>query len=316
MPDFSDILSQIEKSINKFNRRIPATQKDMLAGIEDELRGLDLQDGKIKATVRNLSKIASIKNRMRKIILTDDYKAEVKQFARVFEEIETLQNQYWKQVETTYKPKAILKEIKNITIEDTVGKLMDQGIDANLVDPISDILRTNITAGGSYRSLSDQLREMMTETETPGALQKYAKQITTDSVNQYNAQYTQTVSSDLGFEWYKYSNTDIETTRPFCDALTDRPWFHVSEIPALLKAQGLTYVNRKGQRVPVPIYRKTGLPHGMIPGTDASNFLIRRGGYQCGHQCRPVSEGLVPIEERNRVYATVEYQRWKNINKP
>lgn len=314
MPSFTDILEQVEKSINRFNRRIPSTQKEMLAAIEEDLRALELKDGSIKATVKNLSLIARIKNRITKIIVTDDYKAEVKHFAEAFNDITKLQNQYWKAVESTFKPRPLLRKIKNMAVEDTVAKLTEAGIGVNIGDKITDILRTSITGGGSYKSLTGQLREYLTTTNTPGGLEKYAKQITTDSLNQYNAQYTQVVSSDLGFEWYKYDNTDIETTRPFCDAMTDIKYFHVSEIPALLRAEGLTYVNKKGVRVQVPIYPRTGLPHGMIPGTNASNFLVRRGGYKCGHQCRPVSEELVPEDIKVRVKATPAYIRWKILS--
>lgn len=312
MAQFDDILKEIEKSIDRFNRRIPATQKDVLAAIEEDLRGLDLESGKIKATVKNLSLIARIKNRLTKIILTSDYKGDVKQFAESFNQITKLQNEYWKGADQKFKPKALLREIKNITVEDTVRKLMESGINANLVDPVSDILRTATTGGGSYRALTDQLRESLTDTDTPGLLSKYAKTTTVDSLNTYSAQYSQVVSSDLGFQWYKYSNSDIETTRPFCDAMTDQPYFHVSEIPALLRAEGLTYVNKEGQRVSVPIYQRTGLPHGMKAGTDASNFLINRGGWNCGHQCRPVSEGLVPADIVERVKSSPGYLRWKS----
>lgn len=311
MSQYKDILRSIEKAIDKFNRRIPSTQKDMLAAIEDDLRGLELSDGRIKATVKNLSLIARITKRMEKVIVSDDYKAEVKQFARAFNEVTVLQNEYWQTVEKTFKPKAILGELKKLTIADTVAKLSEGGIAVNIGDKVADILRSNITSGGSYRDLTDQLREMLTDTETPGALTKYAKQITTDSLNQYNAQYTQTTSSGLGFEWFMYTGSDITTTRPFCDAMTDQPYFHISEVPRILRAEGLTYINKKGKRVPVPIYEKTQLPHGMIPGTNADNFFVRRGGYQCGHQINPISEGLVPGDVIQRVKATAEYRRWK-----
>jgi hypothetical protein len=310
MPQFDDILKKIEQSVNRFNRRIPAAQKGMLQAIEEDLRGLDVSNGNVKATVKNLSLIARIKNRMTSILLTDEYKDEVKEFAKSFNEVTALQNQYWKSVESTFKPRPLLEAIKKDAITDTVNKLTEAGIGVNIGDKVSDILRTNITTGGSYSSLTDELRQYLTTTNTPGGLEKYAKQITTDALNQYNATYTQTVSSDLNFEWFKYSNTDIETSRPFCDAMTDQPYFHISEIPAKLRAEGLTYVNKKGDRVPVPIYAKTGLPHGMIPGTDASNFQIRRGGYNCGHQVRPISAGLVPADVKSRVMATPAYIRW------
>jgi hypothetical protein len=315
MPQFDDILQLIEKSINRFNRRIPSTQKDMLSAIEEDLRDLDLNSGKIKATVKNLSIIARIKNRLTKIILTDDYKAEVKHFAEAFNDVTNLQNQYWKQVESTFKPFPLLREIKNITIEDTVNKLLDSGINANIADPIADILRTNITTGGSYSALTDQLRTMLTDTQTPGFLSKYAKSLTIDSLNQYNRNYTNTVSSDLNFSWYRYANSLIDSSRPFCQSMVEeRKYFHVSEIPALLRAENMFYTDNKGVRKAVPIYQKTGLPNGMYPNTNASNFMIYLGGFSCGHSAQPVSESLVPADIISRVQATPAFIRWKNLN--
>lgn len=315
MAEFKDILTKIDESISKMNKRIPSIQKDIYDSLQDDLRKLELQGDKIKATVKNLSLINSIKNKLNRIILTDEYKAEVKEFAKSFIEITGLQNNYWRGIESAFKPKPLLQAIKEQAITDTVSKLTEAGIGANIADPIADILRTNITTGGSYKELTKQLRENLVNTQTPGTLEKYVGQITTDAVNQYSNQYTQIVSNDLGYEWFKYDNTDILTTRPFCDAMTDRPYFHISEVPSLLRAEGLTYVNKKtGKREPVMIYEKTGLPSGMIPGTDASNFFIRRGGYRCGHSIRPVNERQVPQSDKDRVYATASYKNWKSAN--
>lgn len=310
MTRYEDILKAVEAAVTRFNKRIPAAQKSMLDAIEEDLRGLELNGSSIKATVKNMNLITRIKNRMTRILLSDQYENDVKEFTSAFNDVTRLQNEYWKSVEPTFKPRPLLREIKKAAVNDTVAKLTEAGIGVNIGDKVADILRTSITGGGSYASLADQLRQHLTSTNTPGALEKYAKQITTDALNQYNAQYTQTVSSDLGYEWFKYDNTDIETTRPFCDAMTDIKYFHISQVPALLRAEGLTYVNKKGDRVPVPIYRTTGLPHGMIAGTDASNFFVRRGGYNCGHQIRPVLGAIVPDDIKAKVMATPEYIRW------
>lgn len=311
MPQFNSTLKKIEQAIQKFNRNIPSIQKAVLDNIIDELRRLDLRDGRIKPTVQNLKVIASIKNKMQRLILTEDYVKEVKDFVKAFNEVTKLQNDYWRSVEKSFQPKPLLKEIKRQAIETTVQKLTEAGIGVNISDRLTDILRTNVTTGGSYRSLESQLRESLTNTQkSDGSILKYTKQITTDSINQYNRQYTQIVSNDLGFEWYSYQGSDIATTRPFCDAMTDFRYFHVTEIPRLLKAEDLYYM-KDGQRTKVPIYDKTGLPHGMIDGTNPGNFFIRAGGYNCGHQIRPVSESLVPEDIKQKVFATAAYKRWK-----
>lgn len=314
MPQYNEILKEIEKAVNAFNKKILATQRAMYDDISEQLRRLDTTaDAKIKPTVNNLKIVQSIKNNLSRLIVSDDYIKDVKEFVKSFNTITKLQNEYWGAIEKDFKPKPLLKQIRIQSITDTVNQLTESGIGANITDKLTNLLRTNVTTGGSYAQLTGQLREQLLNTETDGLLVKYARQITTDSVNQYNAQYTAAVSNDLGFEWYAYQGSDITTTRPFCNAMTDFRYFHVSEIPRLLKAEGLTYEDKSGKRVPVPINPKTGLPGGMIPGTNPSNFLVNRGGYQCGHQIRPVPERNVPGEIKDRVFATVEYKRWKGL---
>lgn len=317
MATFNDILKEIETAIDRFNKGIPSSQKAMYDEITDQLRKLDVKDGRIKTTVGNLRIVNSIKNKLTKLILTDDYLENVKDFAKSFNEISKLQNDYWKQAESSFKPGPLLKEIRTQAIEDTVSKLTEAGIGANISEQITDILRTNITSGGSYKSLEGQLRELLIDTDkSQGILTKYAKQITTDSINQYSRQYSQTVSSGLGFEWYAYQGSEIQTSRPFCQSMVEgRRYFHVSEIPALLKATDMYYKdNKDGKEKKVQVNQRTGLPNGFYENTTVENFLTYLGGYQCGHQARPVSERLVPIDVKDRVYNTPAYQKWKSEN--
>lgn len=316
MATFNDILTRINGAIAQFNKKVPGLEKVMLDGIEEELKRLDLLDGKVKPTVANIKIIASVKAKLMNIILNPDYVSEVKKYVQAFRDVSTLQNEYWRTVEKKFKPSSILKQVRIQAIDDTVSKLTEAGIGVNVSDQIAGILNTNITTGGSYKDLRNQLVTATTTTkEGEGVLSRYVKQITTDSIHQYNANYTQIVSSDLGYEWYAYQGSDIKTTRPFCDAMTDIRYFHISEIPSLLKAEGLYYTDKKTkEKKPVPIYQKTGLPNGMIPGTDPSNFFIHRGGYNCGHQIRPVSAALVPQVRKDEVEATPAYAAWARTN--
>jgi hypothetical protein len=309
MPDYNELIKTIDDAINGFNYSIPKIQKEILADVLDQIKKFDTRDKRITNTVKNIRLLNTIKNRLKKIILTDNYKSEVKEFLKVFTDVSTFQNEYFKEAEKKFKPPTIVKEIKAQTIEDTINRLTEAGIGVNVSDKIAELLKQNVTTGVKYSDLAAQLREYILTTETPGVLERYVKQIATDSVNQYSAQYMNTISGDLGYEWFRYQGKDILTTRPFCDALSDRKFFHVSEVPSLLKAEDLYYSSDEGQKK-VPIYEKTELPHGMIPDTNAENFFIRRGGYNCGHQIMPVIERLVPKDIQERVKATAAYKKF------
>lgn len=316
MPDFRDITKTIDQAVARFDKSIPGLQSELYKEMLAQIKRLDLNGTKIKTTVKNLSILASIKNKLNRLILNKDYISEVKEFAKTFNEVFRLQNDYWKSVESQFKPKPLLKAIRNQAITDTVQSLTQSGISANISDALTGILRQNITAGGSYADLAGQLRESLMNTETKGLLDRYTKQVTTDSINQFNRQYTQIVSSDLGYEWYRYMNSEIDTSRPFCQAMVENnPYFHVSQIPELLDGkylgQRMTYTDNFGEgNKNVEIYKKTGLPGGMISGTNADNFFIRAGGWNCGHSIQPVAERQVPKDIRGKIEATIEYKNF------
>jgi len=303
MPNFNDIVSTIKKSLSKFDKSIPDLQDKLFKEMLTEIKRLDTKGDKIAITVKNLSILNSIKNKLNRIILNKEYTAQIKEFAAAFNDVYKLQFEYWKGVEKTFKPKPLLKAIKNQAITDTVKSLTSQGISANVSDSIIGILRTNITSGGSYADLAEQLRQSLTNTpQSKGILDRYVKTVANDSIQQFNRSYTQIVSTDLGYQWYRYMNTDIETTRCFCDKATDKNYFHVSEVPEMLEGMGCD------------IYKKTGLPYGMIDGTNAENFFIRAGGWNCRHSIQPVAERQVPKNIRDEAYATAEYISWKAVN--
>lgn len=275
----------------------------MLNSVQIELKALDLDStGNIKTSVKNLKVIGQVKKQLQNLLLTDQYTEAVQNYLNAFETVTTLQHEYWTAIETTFKPGPLLAEIKSQAVGDTVKVLTDNGIPAQISDALTQLLQTSVTSGGSYADLTDQLRTLLTDQpENPGLLSKYARTYTVDALNTFAAQYTRTVSDDLGYTWFAYQGSDIETTRPFCDAMTDFTYFSQDEIPRLLAAENLYYTNKKtGRRELVPIYAKTNLPAGLKPQTTPENFQDLRGGWHCGHQIRPVPVSAVPLYIQNR----------------
>lgn len=319
MADFRDITKAIEKALNKFDKSIPGLQSDLYKEMLTQIKRLDLDGTKIKVTVKNLSILNSIKNKLNRLILNKDYITTVKDFAKTFNVVFGLQTAYWQSIEKTFKPRPLLKAIRNQAISDTVTSLTESGISANVSDALIGILRQNITTGGSYADLANQLCDSLLNTETKGLLDRYTKYLTKNSINQFSRQYNQIVASDLGYEWYRYMNSEIDTSRPFCQAMVENnSWFHVSQIPELLEGkylgQRMAYTDNFGKGIKtVEIYDKTGLPYGFIAGTNAENFFIRAGGHECGHQIQAVHERQVPQNIKEKIFNTAKYKAWQAL---
>jgi hypothetical protein len=321
---YSDIIKEIEKAISRFNDKIPEAQKAMFDAVVQEVAKLDTSGDTIKPSVKNLQIIARIKNKLTRLILSPQYNEQVREFAKSFNVISNMQNEYWKQAEASFRPTPLLNEIKKQSIQNTIDALGEQGIGVNIANQITNVLKRNITTGGSMGQLTQQLRENLLKTKTDGALLKYTRQITTDAINQYSAQYNLATTSDIGFTWYAWQNTEVETSRPFCQAMVENhKYFHISSIPNLLQGRDeagalLEYTdNITGNVEVVTLNPRTNLPYGFIEGTNEANFLINRGGYQCGHQPLAIPERNVSMREpglHGFITSSEPYKRWVKLN--
>lgn len=298
------LLTIIEDAIAGFQKKMPSIQARIFDDLQEQLHKLKIQNGKVLANVENLKIIGGIKNRLESIIMDDRYIQEVQKFIGAFEMVGQFYNEHFSSFNEKFKPAKTIPIIKQLSIDATINSLTEAGIISNIIEPISDILRTNITTGGSIADMNNQLRDYITNNETgEGKLERYSKQITTDAINQYSANYNQAIATDLGLEWFMYVGSNLTTTRPWCEAMTKLKYIHISQIPNTIK--GIVGDEK------VPLSSKTGLPAGMIPGTTVNNITVYRGGYNCGHQLVAVDEVAVPGFVKAKVWGSPEYLSWK-----
>jgi hypothetical protein len=285
-----DIVTTIDSAIEEFGKKIPKHQQRVFDEISLLLKELDLRGDTIQQSAQNLRKIGVIKGKLEAIINSDEWLGDVKVYMKAFDTVTNLQNEYFGTLKTKFRPTPLLREIRKQSLDATFESLTENGINAAITDKVQDILRKNITSGSSYSQTMKQLREFLTTNESgAGALERYTKQITTDALNQYSAQYTNAVTNDLGLVWFQYTGALIETSRIFCQALIEKKYIHKSELPKIVRGNFKEFEDLEGK-----INTKTKLPEGMVAGTNAINFHIYRGGYQCGHQLIPVDESSVP----------------------
>ena len=175
-------------------------------------------------------------------------------------------------------------DILEFATQQTALDLLDAGVDTNFINPILNLLNNAVNNGSSLDNLLEELDVYINGGSTGvGALKRYVTQVANDSLTQFNANYTQAVTQDLGFEFYKYTGTIITDTRPFCNDFVNK-YYHKKEVEELgiaknpLSGGSLTSVQLKGR----------------ITGTNSSNIFTRRGGWNCRHYFSPLSPRLVP----------------------
>ena len=296
------ILKAIDEGIIDFQEAIPKIQEKIYSKLLLFQKELSVQGETITNTVKNVKLLSNINQDIESIILDDtDYLEAVAKFSKLYDKVTALNYSYFKSIESKFKPSKVIEEVRKQSVSLVIDGLTEAGLQTNFINPVREIINTYVTTGGSYSKLSGELNNYINGYNSDagpidGSFVKFTKQITTDAINQYNAQVNQITSADLGWEWYRYIGSNIKTTRTFCEALTKKEYYHRSELAQIIKGNFKEFKEMKGE-----IYNKTGLPQGMYDDTNTSNFPIYRGGYNCGHQAYAIPTYLVPQKVKNLI---------------
>lgn len=150
--------------------------------------------------------------------------------------------------------------------------LVDDGMDANYVQPIKYVLLQQITKNASIEDTKKLLGKwqdgkltagstLTSERPTPN-LKQYSTAISRNSFYGYYGTVNELIADEYNLDHFIYTGGLVSDSRPFCKHLVGlRRKIAISEVPALLKKY----------------------PQGIIPDTTKENFLARRGGFSCRH---------------------------------
>jgi len=282
-----ELIDTIDESIKQWDNAIPGMEKDFFANVMRLVKKLELSGDDIKKTVSNLRLMNRIKGELDSALYTKRYLKEVESFIKYFDEVEKIQSEYFTESFDKFSKPNIWNEIKRQTIEDVVASLTEADISTLVIQPVSDLIRDDVMNGSSWSNMVKSLEKLIeSRSGLDSPLKRYSSQIVTDAINQYAAQYNNTITDDLGLQWFQYVGSLVKHSRPFCRSLVAKRWVNVAEFSQIVKG------NIDGKQV--PRNPRTGLPDGMIPGTNAQTLKTYRGGYRCNHLFIAVDESVVP----------------------
>jgi hypothetical protein len=255
----------------------------MWSNIFQTIRKLETDSaGNILTNNNNLKILRTLRGDISRTIITPQYKKNLSTFLGAFDELKGINDTYYQTIAsgTLNANKNVFNAVRNLSIDATKNSLLEAGINNEIIAPVEKLLQDNITTGGSITDLTEALRlDILGNAEKLGKLERYTRQITTDALNQFNANYNQTVSQDLGLEFYYYNGAVKDTSRRYClDRVRQGRYFHKKEVQHTANEEWA----------------------GKISGTNGSTIFINRGGYNCGHQWLAVDSLVVPKSARDR----------------
>jgi len=269
-----DLQTSMEAGMDKALPKVFSELSNKVIDITNQL-SLDPKD-----RVKTLREMIKLKQEIADTIVNNPtYQNEVAKITDGFNELADLSNEYIGLIlDSPFVPKKALYEaLLAANIDVTTSNLLGAGIRDNFGNAITEVLKANVSGVGSRTELQKTLAKFIkgTPEELP-FLQRYIKQATNDAVMGFNREYIQTISDDLGFNYYRYQGTVIEDSRPFCKARTGR-----------------VYTKEEVQK-----WASLGNWDGRMAGTNSVTIFTNAGGYNCRHTIFPITDAAYEVAKK------------------
>lgn len=202
-------------------------------------------------------------------------------------------------------PKEFIKTCEEGALEALLTDMVSRGFGISTLESIKQNIN-KISYDEFAKIIAKTLNIDFDNISNDSRLYDYLTDLSKDITNQYSAIRQVLFTSDLKLNWFRYSGSNLTTTRPFCLAMTEKQYFHQCEILKIIEGDFPEFEKQNDT-----LYDESGTPTGFYSHTDETNFFIYRGGYGCGHQIMPIADSSVPENIKAKLHATQEYKKWK-----
>lgn len=279
-----DLAKAIEELVldadSKYVSAIGKIQNSLYDQLATILKNLELDsEGYIKQNAANRKILNQADNKINEVFSSSRYTTAINNYISVIPKIDLNNVKYFTSIEETFKPSRIfLKNLQTDTISTIEKYVLRDGLQSQVINPLSQILSQNINSGGKFSGFLEQVRDYVKgNLEVEGRAMSYTRTYLRNTLFQYSRAYQESITSDLGLDWYLYSGGIIDTSREFCRERNGN-YYHRKEIESWAS---LTW-------------------KGKDKTTTESSIFILLGGHGCSHSLIPVHLSVVPKEAINR----------------
>lgn len=289
MPD------SLQERLNRL-QTVPDELVDAMSKVEREAMGrvlalmdqLDVVDGNIANSSKNLSLIKTIEEDLRTALFNNSYYKAVNAFGKEFGVQAELTNEYFSSILDDFEVVGKYKTVLQTSQANALSLLSQDVFTQTLIKPIQDSLLSGVINNGSFQETLANLRTVILgNNDLDGRLLSHVKRIAYDSFAIANRQYTQTIATNLKFEWYQYVGGVISDSRCFCIERHGK-YYHVNEIKAWGRGEHIGACGQYNKSL-----SRTGW-QGMNLDTTEITIMVLVGGYSCKHDLLPVAKRSVP----------------------
>jgi uncharacterized protein with GYD domain len=262
-------------------------QRQIWNDVSDLVQSLETdEDGRVAQTQTNIRKIGEIQTALVSAIAGSEYIDAVRTFLGDIDQGARLSDDIAKQIQRSFEPSEVVKQLLEISKQNALQSLLGESMRARVTLPFVE----QLTAAVATRStLSETVKALRTviegDKDVDGRLVANVKTVAQTAQAIADRNYSAQVNEAVGAEWYRYSGSEIDTTRDFCSE-RHQQYYHKKEI------EGWADENWNGK----------------IAETNSRTIFSNAGGWNCRHSIIAVSIRRVPKDVVQRNIANGNYK--------
>jgi hypothetical protein len=299
-PEILKIIERNERTAisaeNAFYNELPAVEKMVYDELKKLFKDFNTKDGKIEFDAANVDIVNQVDERIKKAIKATQYSKAAAGYLRNFETLKENNVKLHTELNglDAKELDKLVNPIQKAIVEQTLQGLTGTGVSTNFIEPVREGIYKNIVAGATIADLENALQTyILGNPNVNGLFSRYVKQVSRDALNQFDGQVNARIAEENGLDAFRYVGSLIDDSRPQCRRWVSMGVLQKEDLPAQI-----AWAQNNGT--------------GMIPGTNAENFAVYRGGYNCRHAAIPFKltksqrEKLNMPEEQQKIEAKAE----------
>lgn len=246
---------------------------DSLMGI---FKNVDISNGRLSSSAKAEEFLLSLDQRVFDAFNKTGYKDAVKTFTGKYDLVSDNVQKLHEALGHGLIPAKDIASIKRLQVNDTLGRLTEQGMYKDLIQPVRQGLYRNVLFGATVEETEQLITDYVLSKPTKNSkLLNYVGQVAADSLRQFDGSINQTAKNTLNLNATQYVGSLIKDSRAQC-----MKWVAMDVIRDEDLADEIDFAFNGSYNG-----KKCG---GMIPGTNTVTFLINRGGFRCRHRAFPI----------------------------
>ncbi len=276
----------IDKNFNKGIKIMDGAETNLASSIAkiekkiyDEIlkifESITITDGRLSNNQKTDEFLASLDRKIAKVLRDNGYNDSVSKYLTNFDKLSENIKKIQSQLNGINLTATQINPYLRIEISNTWDKLLGSGINKDFINPLRQGIYRNIMFGATIGDVEKLVKDfVITKKGSDSKLLRYVKQVSRDSISQFDGGLQQKIATELNLNGCRYIGSIIIDSRAQCRKWTEEGLIKLDsdfaqEIVSAINGT-LNYDGKNSS--------------GMIKDTTLATFMANRGGYNCRHR--------------------------------